>query len=94
LLGTFDHLGKECLGRDPVRTFQFHIVSQVLLDPGHSDLEELIQIRCTDGEKLQPLEKRQLLVTGEIEDPPMKLQKGEFAVDVQSRFSKGNRFSE
>ena len=35
-----------------------HVAFDLLLEPGHAHLEELVEVRADDAEELQPLEQR------------------------------------
>ena len=45
-----------------------------LLDPGHANLEELIEVGAGDAQEAQPLQQRYPLVERLREHPPVELQ--------------------
>ncbi len=58
------------------------------LQPGDPDLEELVEIAAEDAEELEPLEQRRAGVERFVEDPPVELEPGELAVQVERRVPK------
>jgi hypothetical protein len=59
--------------------------SELLLETGHPDLEELIQIAAEDAEKLEALEKRSALVQRFVEHPTIELEPGQLSVQIERR---------
>ncbi len=55
----------------------------LLAQPGHSNLEELVEVRREDRKESRALECRVALVTRFIEDARVELQPAELAVDVR-----------
>ena len=61
----------------PVDALRFDL----LLESGHADLEELIQIGMGDPQELDPLEQRHGRIQGLIEHPLVEFQPGNLAVE-------------
>lgn len=59
--------------------------SELLLEPGHPDLEELIQIAAEDAEKLEALEKGSALVQRFVENPAIELEPGQLSIQIERR---------
>ena len=55
----------------------------LVMHAGDADHEELVEVRDEDGQELQPLDQRQRLVLGELQDAVVEVQPGELAVDVE-----------
>ena len=60
-------------------------LSELALQVGHADHEELVEVRTEDGEELHPLEEGHGRVLGLLEDPSIEFQPGELAVDQDVR---------
>ncbi len=56
------HLG----GGEAVRAAGVDPGLDLVVDAGHPDHEELVEVRDEDGEELHPLDQRQRLVAGEL----------------------------
>jgi hypothetical protein len=57
-------------------------VGYLLLEAGHSDLEELVEVRCPDRQELDLLEKREVGSGGEIHDPLVELEPGQLSIQI------------
>ena len=55
----------------------------LLLQAGHPDFEEFVQVGAGDAEELQPLQQRGAGIAGLLQYPLVELQQTEFAVDVE-----------
>jgi hypothetical protein len=53
----------------------------LLLDPGYTNLEKLIQVRAKDREELHSLDKWLSGVLRFLENAPVELQPAQFAID-------------
>ena len=53
----------------------------LVLQAGHPDLEELVEVLAEDGEELGPLEQRARRVVGQGEDPGVEVEPGQLAVE-------------
>ena len=53
------------------------------LQPGHPHLEELVEVAAADPEELEPLQQWRPGVERLVEHPPVELQPGELAIDVE-----------
>ena len=62
----------------------------LVLQPGDTHLEELVQPAREDGEELHPLEERELVVFGEVEQAIGEVEPRELPVDEAVR-NVGNR---
>ena len=47
---------------------------ELIMDPGHTDHEELVQVGDEDGQELQSLDQRQALVLGELKHAIVELE--------------------
>ncbi len=72
-------------GSQPIGGGRSQPVRHLLLQPGYPNLEELIEIRGPDGEKLDLLQKREVSPLGEGHDPTIELEPGELPVRVLLR---------
>ena len=52
----------------------------LILEPGHPHLEELVESLGEDGQELDPLEQRGALVVGEVEQPGPEFEPGQLPV--------------
>ena len=78
--------GAERLGRgQPVHRALHYLAFDLLLDPGHAHLEELIQVRADDAEELHPLQQRVFRVQRLLQHAMIKLQPAQFPIDEMSR---------
>ena len=68
-------------GQHPVRRGVGDAAEVLLLEARHTDHEELVEVRGDDGEELEPFEERHVPVACLLENPLIKLQPGELAVD-------------
>ena len=50
---------------------------------GHTDHEELIQVRIENGQKLQLLQERSFVIKGALQHPPVEFQPVELTVEEQ-----------
>jgi hypothetical protein len=73
--------GEFRLGRHPVRGQGNGSHLHLLLETGHTHLEELVQIGADDAEELEALQQRILLVEGLIEYPLVELQPAQSPID-------------
>ena len=69
---------RQAVGAAGVDSGVHHVV-----EPGHADHEELVEVRRVDGEELDPLEQRDRLVLGQLQHALVELEPGELAVGVQ-----------
>ncbi len=57
----------------------------LVVDAGDADHEELVEVGDEDRQELEPLDQRQRLVLGQLENPVVEVQPRELAVDVERR---------
>ena len=57
----------------------------LVLEPGHADLEELVEVLAEDGEELGPLEQRHRRVVGQGEHPGVEVEPRQLAVRGSGR---------
>ena len=55
---------------------------QLVLEPGHPHLEELVQVLGEDGQELDPLEQAEVPVLGQGQYPAVEVQGGQLAVEI------------
>ncbi len=55
--------------------------ANLLLQPGHAHLEELVQVAGKDADKLQPLQQGHLGIVGLRQHAALKFEDAEFTVD-------------
>ena len=65
--------------------------SQLLVQRGDSDHEELVQIRAHDGQELGPLQQLVVLVLRLLQHALLKLQQAQFAIVVERRIVQRQR---
>src|SRR5216117_174671 len=75
-------------GAQPVRANIARLALNLLFDSGDANLEELVQIRTDDGEKLDPLDERLSLILRFFENAAVKLEPAQLAVDKIFRVPK------
>ena len=63
----------------------------LLAQPGHANLEELVEVRAADREEAHALEQRRRRVLGLLEDAGVELQLRQFPVQVQRRIAQVRR---
>ena len=79
----------ECLRRtQPVRPDLARLAFDLLFDPGHADLEKLIQIRAEDGKELDPLDERLGRILRFLEHATIELKPAQLAIDEITRIEK------
>ena len=71
------------LGREAVGAAGVDAGVDLVPEPGHAHHEEFVEVRCIDGTELDPLEQRDRLVFGQLEDPLVEVEPGELAVEIQ-----------
>ena len=76
------HLDQLLAGGAPVRRGGAEPGGHLLLEAGHADLEELVEVLAEDGQELGPLEQRHRVVGGQGEHPLVEVEPGELAVEV------------
>jgi hypothetical protein len=54
----------------------------LVLQPRHLDLEELVHELAEDGKELHPLEQGHALVLGQLQDPAVEVEPGQLPVQV------------
>ena len=69
--------------RQPVRRRAREPGGQLVLEPRHPYLEELVQVAREYGQELRSLEERLLVPFGQSEHPAVELEPGELSVDVR-----------
>ena len=79
------HLGEGLEHGASVRERLPHPDGELVLQPGHAYLEELVQARGEDGEELRPRQERRLLLVGELEDAVGEVEPRELPVDEPIR---------
>ena len=67
----------------PVRSNLVHLARDLLLEPGHANHEELVEIARHDRVELQPLEQRHGLVVGLGQDSSIELEPRELAIEIE-----------
>ena len=73
------------LRRHAVRRALHDAGRDLLLESGHPHLEELVEVAAADAEELEPLQQWRPRVERLVEHPPVELQPGELAIDVERR---------
>src|SRR6266536_962739 len=68
-------------GAQPVRANVARLALNLLFDSGDANLEELVQIRTDDGEKLNPLDERLPLILRFFENAAVELEPAQLAID-------------
>jgi hypothetical protein len=68
--------------REPVGVLAGHLRGDLLLEAGHADLEELVEVGLEDRQELRPLEQREVRVLGEGQHALVELQPGQLPVEV------------
>ena len=64
-------------------------------ESGHADHEELVQVRAEDGEELQSFQKRIRFILRFIQNPVLKREQAEFAIDIERPIvESGREFSD
>ena len=71
------------LGRQPGGRALAVTGGQLVLETGHPDLEELVEVRTEDPQELEPLQQWRPLILSLVQDPAIELQPRKLAVDVQ-----------
>src|SRR3954471_8522578 len=61
------------------------VCSNLLLEPGYSDLEEFIHVAVDYAQEAQPFERRNIAVFGERQNASVEFELTELAVQVQIR---------
>ena len=79
------HLDELLAGGAPVGRGDADPGRHLLLQTGHPNLEELVEVLAEDGEELGPLEERHGLVGGQGEHPLVEVEPGQLAVQVARR---------
>lgn len=64
---------------------------QLILQPGDTDLEELVQVAAEDGQELRPLQQWRVGIGGDVEDALVELEPGQLAVGETCHIA-GHRF--
>ncbi|GAB4247899.1 MAG: hypothetical protein OHK005_14330 [Candidatus Methylacidiphilales bacterium] len=77
--------GEKVGGRKTVRSGDKRAVFNLLLDPGHPDLEELIQIGTGNRKELNPFEERISGVTGFFKNPLIEFKPTKIPVGIKLR---------
>ena len=73
--------GGQLLARaEAVRRAGAQPCGHLVLEPGHPDLEELVQPLGEDGEEFDPLQQRLAVVVGQVEEPVGELEPRQLAV--------------
>src|SRR5439155_21608582 len=58
---------------------------ELVVDTGHADHEELVEVARVDRRELHALEQRERRVLGQLEHPLVEVQPGQLAVEIQRR---------
>jgi hypothetical protein len=77
--------------RHAVRTGLRRAELDHLLDTGHTDLEELVEVGAGDTQELEPLQQRHALILGLLQNPAVELEQGQLAVEKRLRGRRGRR---
>jgi len=81
--------GLQLLGwRHRVRTGVGHVPGELLLQPRDADHEEFVEADAQDGEKAEPLQKRELRIARFFEHALEECERRELAVDEMSRITR------
>src|SRR5262249_27389273 len=64
----------------------------LLLEAADALLEELVDVRAHDRGELDPLEQRDAIVFGLVQDPPAEVQVRELTVEVELRGAEVGRY--
>ena len=67
---------------EPVGRGRAHADRELFFEPGHADLEELVDVAAEDREELRPFEQRDRRILGEREHPGLELEHRQFPVEV------------
>jgi hypothetical protein len=74
---------EQLLGRGaPVRAGDGQASGQLVLERGHPDLEELVEVLAEDGQELAPLEHGDPLVLRQGQNPLVEVEPGQLAIQV------------
>ncbi len=63
----------------------------LLFEPGHPNLEEVVQVLAEDGQELDPLEHREVGVLGHGEHPFVEIEPGKLPIYIPGGFGQGGR---
>ncbi|BEH18111.1 hypothetical protein BpKM390_13530 [Burkholderia pseudomallei] len=77
------------LQRHAVRRERPRIVAHLLLQPGHPDFEEFVEVAARDADEAQTLEEGDVRIGGLGEHALVEAQDAEFA--IQERITEGHR---
>ena len=69
-------------GRRAIGRAADHAGGDLLLDAGHADHKEFIEVGAEDREELDPLQQRVLLVKRLLQHAPVELQPAQLAVEI------------
>jgi hypothetical protein len=72
-------------GGQPVGAVPAHAGRHLVLEGGHPDLEELVEVLAEDGQELGPLQQRHPVVVGQRQHALVEVEPGQLAVAVPHR---------
>ena len=88
----FDQLGQrpQAVGG---RVLRLEVFVKLGLEPGDADLEKLVEVRCADRQKPQPVEQRVGRVAGLFEHALVEIQPAQLAIDEPAWVGSRRRWS-
>ena len=57
----------------------------LLLDAADADHEEFVEVRCEDGQELEPFQQRHARIAAFLQDPTIEFEPAQVAVEIERR---------